>query len=1121
MLERDFDNEFAVAKGANSLDALDWLSLQLDTASGSWIRMARIKIAVAKQGVKSGKSKSAYKSNFVVLSKYGIELEFGRPLYSYKITDDIYNVLEVDLKNLRLNFKNKTYTDFDAAIFALWAAERFRRTYKGGLLRWQDFGAPLGVTLEQADWRRLADRGLSVWGIPELKRNGAHLRLVAIARQGGFPVAAATEAGGWAKKFLKRIVEQLLAIKQPTQADADNIAESLKSDVPSSWYSEELKAVSSELALAIASLRREAEEDGCEDGALVADWLDRARPNWRDTLPVSLSEGGAAQLVDELIKVERLKGGRGQIHARRQIVCVAGEWREQVQLIMDGHLSSGVANQDFKKLATEWTRLRVYASGETARYIATELAVAEPEEDGTWSCMASRSKLTFDVPSGVAIKVEMRGEGTRVAGPFTISGGEACQSDIKVCEAGEHDGDNRPIRLEILGKGSGSYRAEPLFVEVPQSWKVVPKDVDASARVLEEYGRQGRALWEVVADCLVQSSEGDCYLIRAGQQGELKDQILLSGNRPEKLDSLEGYDVYCGLPRVTVTQGGVRREPQFGEIVWRTKRGGVWQPWRSGAPLGLCEVAWRDVSTRHIRAKCEAVFLPAEFKLEMEVRADWVSLNLSGWPGSASGYPAQSMAQTNCWRFNREHSDQSHFELTLDHPKLETPIRLKRGFQQRAWFYDWQGKKLAPNKPLALGDLKKYVARSAETVSLWAELLDENRKPIRQANARWTVVEELSLSVIADDVARLLRSIGRLDSVVRLDFHDSYQTHWYVSEFGHKLEEEARGFVAVPAIEDQSARLVARAFGRPWDEIDLEPYGAHELRNHRPVWPGLKSGPWLIYLRSNEAVLCRPRVYCAAPADHHPQTRLGKVMILGKDEVEPALDALIDSVVADPDTDESREVVRSIIDLATSLNGVPVSTYLVFKQLVRQPMLGPLMLYGAKNDEIEDILHLSDSLFFEWFLIPRRYWDAAWNKWGNYYARSVPEKYISMIVEKMGQRRLSLIAHNPTINCLLLGAVGDDNLPSLVQEFLNRSIDRIRDDITNPFRPIRNGLLPNWQFNQRFWRAIDAPLVAAMVAREEIAFSELTREELLAIKDISRQHPRYFSAAFNAKFSAK
>jgi|GEM_PF-5783686 len=119
MLERDFDNEFAVAKGANSLDALDWLSLQLDTASGSWIRMARIKIAVAKQGVKSGKSKSAYNSNFVVLSKYGIELEFGRPLYSYKITDDIYNVLEVDLKNLRLNFKNKTYTDFDAAIFAL------------------------------------------------------------------------------------------------------------------------------------------------------------------------------------------------------------------------------------------------------------------------------------------------------------------------------------------------------------------------------------------------------------------------------------------------------------------------------------------------------------------------------------------------------------------------------------------------------------------------------------------------------------------------------------------------------------------------------------------------------------------------------------------------------------------------------------------------------------------------------------------------------------------------------------------------------------------------------------------------------------------------------------------
>jgi len=1121
--ESEITAEIAAAKRSGDAARLRTIAAGLDGRTESWVTLAKIKAIAAGRALEAAHAGGQPPATTIPdrshwLSRYGLPRPDGRPLHRYALSDAAYAQVEADLRARAASINAELSSDHDAALFVLWAAEWFRRNYAGGLQRWADVGRAVNVSLEQSSWRKLADRGLRYWRLPELRLNGMHRRLAAIARQGGFPVAAIGGAqGGWAANFLQKLIVQLLEHPEPTTAVAEELGREHELAIPGLWRHEEIFAVSAELAIGIVELRREAEAGGVTEGVLISAWLDKTHPDWRRNLPLAVDDAGARQLVDGLISVERLKGGAGAIRARRFLLAQGSVWREQVELHLDGDLVSADPTHSFKSLARDWSRLRLFASDEAAQYISGELAVVEPSQDGRWTCMASRPSLRFDVPAHVPLTAELRGEGVRVMAPFLLPGGEAGGRELRVCTAEDVAPDGSPTRLEVIGYGSGGYRAEPIYLDAPATWVAEPHETDSACRDLSSDANSDRRLWEVFGAVVVGGEDGDRFLVRAGQTGDQRDQIVLDGAAPEGCVSGDGRALYCGVPTIRLRQGPQMRMPRGREIWWRLKGEREWRSQTQGRPLGSCEFAWRDEATLHVRCKTEAIVLPVDFGVRRSLSGPWVMMTIDGWPHDVTATCGEPNGGLE-WRFHREHTAFSHFEFDLRFPGGSETAQIRAPLKGHAWIYEWTGRRLQRDGRLSLATLNQFVARTPSRIELWAELLDANRRPVPQANARWIIDEELPMSVIADDLAVMLRSSGRLDARVRLDFNDSQDHHWYVSEFAHELDSDPAGLTPRPAVLDPLARIVGRPFADAARETDFGPYGEREQLNPRPIDLNPGPGAWLIYLRANDRVLSRPRVVNGSEAPRMAPTALGRAMLSDPSERSAVLAALVDRALADPGHEVSREIIRSIAKLAVSLNGLPPSTFDVFRLLETFPLLGPMILYGAAANEIEPILRLADNLKMAWCLVPQSYWKEAWEVWGEHFSATFPDN-LGDVAKLMTGKRAALLHHEPSLAPLLGMSGSSEPITVIANSFLNRSGDRIRTEISNPFRPRFEALLPNWPFGRQFWRAADAPILAARIARGEMT-EPLGDDELTAIKDIARAHPRYFTAAFAAQFGA-
>ena len=66
--------------------------------------------------------------------------------------------------------------------------------------------------------------------------NGSHERLIALAREGGFPLAALEGSGpGWARSYLGQPVGRLSSESDAGKDRAEQIALDLEGPVPATW----------------------------------------------------------------------------------------------------------------------------------------------------------------------------------------------------------------------------------------------------------------------------------------------------------------------------------------------------------------------------------------------------------------------------------------------------------------------------------------------------------------------------------------------------------------------------------------------------------------------------------------------------------------------------------------------------------------------------------------------------------------------------------------------------------------------------------------------------------------------------------------------------------------------
>jgi hypothetical protein len=227
-----------------------------------------------------------------------------------------------------------------------------------------------------------------------------------------------------------------------------------------------------------------------------------------------------------------------------------------------------------------------------------------------------------------------------------------------------------------------------------------------------------------------------------------------------------------------------------------------------------------------------------------------------------------------------------------------------------------------------------------------------------------------------------------------------------------------------------------------------------------------------------------------------------------------ALEALCEEAKAP--SERGGVLIRAIINLASGLGRMPPSTFDIFQLVTGRPLLAARLLFEAGGQDLPALVALDAGLPFAWPLIAKRHWEHAAELRFDALLAALPETIsdrLALAAGAIATTRARIVALEPGIAPLLNQPSPDVSITQAAQTFMQRAHDRAGDFASSPFRPQLIDHLPNWVFNDRYWRALDAPCAAARAAREEIS---LNAPQLRCIKDIARRYPRYFLEAFTA-----
>lgn len=1089
-----------VEASRNNAAALAALDHRLQAIREPWGGPLRLKVIALKRTLDTSQHASSHWG-----VPFGLPQPDGRPLYGYRLSSAAFPKLQAHLETKAR--PGRIATGGDKALFVLWAAEWFRRSYKGGVSRWDDVGEAIGLRLGQAEWRALADDGLRMWRVAPMRLGGVTYRLRNLARQGGFPVAAVEDgANAWATAYLGRLVGILLHERAWTAERAYRHAEALGTTLPSTWQSPDFYTLAADLAGAVATLRRRAEEGGALGALAPSDWLDANEPDWRDRLPLVIDSAAGRRLVDGLMHAAATRGGTATVRLVRLMMRTGNEWQPRLRLDLEGAVPLPGRH------AEEWSRLRLYAAGELSRYLPGELAVLEPDGNGGWlSAPARPGAAACEVPLDVPLTFEVRGDRQRVDDLSRMPGSAAVAGPFLVCHADAEEAEDAPSALVVAGASAGKYRANPLFLFTPSGW-VVAGSVDGAVQRLPASGAW--QLWRVSeGGAVLASPQGDRYAVLSGQSAEQRDELILHARPPAACRHADGVALSLGRPEPWVRDRETLRSPKPREIVWRRAGQSQWRPFAGFDGQGTCEFAWRDGATTLLRDRRSCTVLPADFCVAVERLGGVPTVTVAGWPGHVHVEPGQH-AGPGQWRVLPDGLMQSDATVLLGQPGAE-PVPLKVRLPHAACLATWAGELLPRKRRLGLAELSDLVARASGRCQLHARLLDRNRRRVPQAALDWWFDDELALGSIRDDLSALLRPLGELDATMELQFNTSPDV-WFVCESAMELQATNDSLCPTRAVPD-GARVVARALHDPAVERDITPggpaRGVQEFRAGADL-----PGCLLIYLRLGERVLSRPFWLTGPPLSTAPPNRLGEAMaVADKNARMGQLAALYDD--AEADGPAGRVVMKQVAGLVASLAGLPPSTFDALSLLPSRPLALARLAFEAPDQDLRAVLRLAEGLPMAWPLVPKACWDKAANWHLASILAAIPPEITGapkLAAGEIGRRARAIAAEEPALAVLFRLSADAVTLPDAAQFFMQLAHDDASHAGRSPFRPSLTPLLPDWQrFDDLFWRALDAPCAAALAVAGR---ARLTDDQVRCVKDVARRHPRYFKQAFTARW---
>lgn len=1131
------ENSFEAARGNHAQLKLVADALQHNRAPGA--QRLRLKVVAEmfrikrEAGMVSSSPKPKTAQLLALLRQFGLDAPDGRPLHRYRLSVDRYEQLTELLRKRAAQLSKGNVSD--AALLVLWASAWFRREYGGGIRKYRDLGAAIGAMLEEREWPGLIEHGLKWWKRPVVKRASGRHWLLTIAVEGGFPVRVLQAGEGWLSRYLNEVVGRLLGIADdPSPDDAYAMADAAKEELRDTYRQEAFIALAADLALAIVKLRRKAEET--QSGLAPSAALDQHYPGWRDELPIAADTDAARALVDGMLAAKKiargLGGGAGCVRVLRRS---AKGWSTGLRLSLGGELKADA----LVGLAARGMRLGVHPHGVLARALGEELAFLDPPgEDGdNWRLrpLTRRTELD-DVPLEARIEVLIQSP-NGVARTMPWPGGGPERSDVLTFEIDAEDADG-PTTLVLAAQGSASLRAERVVVTAPDDWSVRWEDQSAEgapARIGTT--KDGRGLWLAHDSILVESPDGELlYCIQTGVDEELRDRIELDGQSPRDFESADDVSLFAGPPTVTCYRGRTSAKPADNELLWRRARGEPWRELaRSGLPLGVVDIMWRDARTRFVRDRVRAAIVPQSARV---VRAR----EGEGWRYSFEGFcdlaitlePAKGLSVEqrpgNVFVLSFRSNPMRRVGFLLRMANSTRTIRITLPFPLRDGISHWNGKIVPPGSEITPAELAELVAFGEGKLTLCCELKNTERG----FPAHFTLGErELGLRPLADRVRSDLASAG-IDAWAALSIGDGAPP-WRIQLFDREVRcADGAASVVKPGLEDEPLILAGRSVATPCEERRLAVIDREEVVNRRFIpLPEIMTGAWWVYLRSGHAVRSRPSIVpCAGGTVPVGDGLAATVVIAALSARQAAIAERLKAIAAD--TEGAAEDVGWLNRLIGSLDGLPACTFDVLAALSDAPVVLARLLLSADDAAQGGIWRLEAELPFLWAAMPLTAWSAA----GNALGRSVMNSLLAAGWElaraaPMGKQVIDSAATrtgnlDPVIGAVLAAAgllQKPSSIPSIhdaAQGYVRRTFDRGDMAIglpkqTSVFRtPTLELHLPGWfktTFDLMHLEALDAPIAAAIAAKTDM---KLTRAQLRRCKEAMVADPVYFAQGITA-----
>jgi hypothetical protein len=972
------------------------------------------------------------------LKTRGLDAADGRPLYAYRISSTESEALRQRLISLLLP-DAPAYSYSTAALFCLFGADHWRRSYVGGPWAWDTIlKAVEAEHLGPGNTRyrllqRLVTDGLRVLKRQLLKRTHREY-LLTLGCEGGLPLQMILQEEASLRRYFRALFREYRANalngRLPAGLRIKDLARHVSGDLPPSLREEVVYELSEQLLEKV--LDHASRVPGAGDPVAALDLID---PAWREDMPLDLSDGVARALLTQLLADAGTVSARSanQIRFARRLERGARLRQSDTE---DGRPVEPGAIARYEWHLTGQLEYPRLVSVDTMRGLfgVTEIpdrfdvSMREFPERNTPCARARARRYGKDVQ--ITLTPILHGSGIRdtslVAGPRALllhgtNGKLLHTSDFPGALPlsdmpwvfSTPDGSEAPIS-DFRGEGSVDTRHESFIVVVDAGYTVTPGDERSTVFDIGVMsGDAVRPVWRIAGTANVHTPSGERFQFRTAALEESGSSAhYLIGRRPAVRYATP--TMFSGFPQLQEERSDGRLVTVAArELQWRSLDSGA--RWTSDTSAAIGD-GWlrRQVSGNSV-FRARITVLPAA--MTFQIRPDSATAGtvvLRGMddadvavePAHGCVVEVQTSDRDAQIRVAADGRPPERIRLRLvwplrGHTSVEVPLPL-----EHARFEDVRGRHAVETLRVAASQLPYFQASAMSpdarrTYHLHAVLevttLHESApQAVPPVERPLRVVAEglhaLALGAIQQDIEYLLGSTTSLDARVALTIRADppvlgSPVRMYATRYDLAFSMETWDTFRLDA--DDSPRLT----GEELERLECRAISLLAPRQPSVSWTRIasnawqppdtmSSGPWLVSAWDGTWCRVRPRLYSAAG-----DTSAACTTALASAMIEPdqrarrhGLGRAIMRMTSDP-TDGSWELIHQMLERCADF---PASAFDAVNELVGHDdalAMAALCMTERGEQALGQLMDACATLPMHWGAVPLGSWQRSLGKW--------------------------------------------------------------------------------------------------------------------------------------------